>query len=259
MSYVDLRYLTSPEVWALGPDAVGVVQVGALEQHGPHLPLGTDSFMTEALVRMAAERVEEPVLVAPMIHAGRSDHHLAFRGTISVPGDAFERVLEAYSAGFAAAGVRRVALISAHAGNFGALQGFVEAQGASPVHVRAYNDFERFLSVMAQAAREAGLEAPETDSHAGAYETSVILSLLGHDHVRDFADVGGYTAAEPGWLKRLGREGIENLSANGVIGRPAGANAAAGARILDALAGELAGWLIETFRLTEVTYPVAAD
>jgi creatinine amidohydrolase len=259
MSYVDLRYLTSAEVEALAPGAVGVVQVGALEQHGPHLPLGTDGFMTEALVHACAERVDEPLLVAPLIQAGRSDHHRAFAGTISVPEPAFQGLIEAHCAAFAAAGVRRIALLSAHAGNFAPLRLFAERHAGGPAEVRVYHDFERFLSVMASAAREAGLEAPATDSHAGAYETSVVLSLLGDEHVRDFAGVEGYTAGEPGWLERLRSEGIERLSANGVIGRPAGASAAAGARILEALAVELTGWLTETFGLTEVTYPVAAN
>jgi creatinine amidohydrolase/Fe(II)-dependent formamide hydrolase-like protein len=250
MSHVDLRHVTSAEVARFGPAAVGVLQVGATEQHGPHLPIGTDAFITEALVRTAAERVQEPVLVAPLINVGRSDHHLSFTGTISVPADVFDGLLEAHHRAFAAAGVSRVALVSAHAGNFAALRAFADRHGPD---VQAYDDLGRFLAVMGEAAREVGLHPPQTDSHAGAYETSIILSLLGPAHVREFADVEGYTAAEPGWLERIGREGIAALSPSGVIGRPAGASAPAGLRILDALAAELAGWLTQTFRLTEAT------
>jgi creatinine amidohydrolase len=252
MSYVELRYLTSAEASSFGGEAVGLIQVGATEQHGPHLPIGTDSVMTAAIVRAAAEQLEEPLLVAPLIEVGRSDHHLSFPGTISVPEGAFQELLAAHAEAFAAAGVVRVALFSAHAGNFAALQAFAGRDDRGALDVRAYADAARFLAVLARAGGEAGLDAPATDSHAGAYETSVMLELLGGDRVRSFDSVEGYTADEPGWLGRLGSEGIERLSANGVIGRPRGANAAAGARILEALATELSGWLIEAFRLTEV-------
>jgi creatinine amidohydrolase len=151
--------------------------------------------------------------------------------------------------------VVRVALFSAHAGNFAALRTFAERGGHGALEVRAYGDAERLLAVLARAGREAGLDAPGTDSHAGAYETSLVLSLLGEDRVREFDSIEGYTAGEPGWLERLAAEGVEQLSPNGVIGRPRGANAAAGSRILEALSAELAGWLIEVFGLTEVRHP----
>jgi creatinine amidohydrolase len=257
VTFVDLRRLTSPQAAALDARAIGIVQVGACEQHGPHLPLGTDSLVTEALVRDVAERVAEPAVVAPLIAVGLSDHHAAFAGTVTLARDTLFALVEAHVAAFARMGVRRVALVSAHGGNFAAL---AEAAGAAAGHgaeVHAYADFERFLAVMAGAGRAAGLSAPETDSHAGAYETSMVLALAGAGAVGDFAEVEGYTAAEDGWLERLSG-GVQALSPTGVIGRPAGATAAVGVRVLDALAGEIADWLGRTFGLEPVTSAAAA-
>ena len=91
-----------------------------------------------------------------------------------------------------------------------------------------------------------GLEAPETDVHAGALETSVGLALFG-GLVGDHDGVEGYTAAEPGWMERIWADGIAALSSTGVLGDPSGATAATGQAIFDALADELAGWIAREF------------
>ncbi|MEA2246724.1 MAG: creatinine amidohydrolase [Solirubrobacteraceae bacterium] len=252
MTYADLGALTSPESAALAGEAVGVVQVGAVEQHGPHLPLRTDCLITEAVVRGVAARVEEPLVVAPLIAAGLSEHHVRFPGTVTLAREVFDGVVEAHIAAFARIGVRRVALLSCHGGNFRALGEIAAASLISGVDVHAYSDFERFLQVMAAAGRQAGLDPPETDSHAGAFETSMVLTLAGADAVRDLDSVDGYTAAEPGWLQRMTSDGVDALSATGVIGRPAGATATAGRREIDALCEEIAGWLTTTFGLRPV-------
>jgi creatinine amidohydrolase len=253
VTFVDLGSLTSPETSALAGDAIGVVQVGAVEQHGPHLPLRTDCLITEAVVRGAAERVAEPVVVAPLIPAGLSGHHIRFPGTVTLRRDVFDGVIEAHIEVFARMGVRGVALLSAHGGNFAALADIAAASLVSGVDVHAYGDFMRFLQVMAAAGRGAGLDPPETDSHAGAFETSMVLALAGDLVAADVGSVDGYTAAEPGWLARMQSDGVDALSSTGVIGRPAGATAVAGEREIAALADEIAGWLVTTFGL----HPVA--
>jgi creatinine amidohydrolase len=257
VTFVDLRRLTSPQAAAVDERAIGVVQVGACEQHGPHLPLDTDDLITEALVRDAAGRVAEPVVVAPLIAVGLSDHHAAFAGTVTVGRETLFALVDAHVAAFARMGMGRVALVSAHGGNFAALaEAAQSASGGLGAVVHAYADFARFLRLMAEAGRAAGLDAPATDSHAGAYETSMVLAIAGPDAVAEFAEVEGYVANEDGWLERLAN-GVEHLSPTGVIGRPAGASAAAGERVLDALATDVAGWLVRTFGLTPAL-PVTA-
>jgi creatinine amidohydrolase len=95
---------------------------------------------------------------------------------------------------------------------------------------------------MDEAARALGVEAPETDVHAGSLETSVGLTVF-PDLVRDYEHVEGYTAAEPGWMDRIFPEGLHALAESGVLGDPTTANAEAGQAIFDALVQELAGWI----------------
>ena len=122
MTYVQMTGLTWPEAEALGAaDALGLIPTGAVEQHGPHLPLGTDCFIAEALANRIAGALEEPVVVAPIVPGGLSTHHLAFPGTVTLPGAAFEGALDAYVAAFERMGIRRVAIFSGHGGNLGFL------------------------------------------------------------------------------------------------------------------------------------------
>jgi creatinine amidohydrolase len=87
VSFVALADLTWPDAGALADrdDVVGLIPTGALEQHGPHLPLGTDFLIAERLARAVAESVPVPVVVTPVLAAGLSDHHVAFPGTASCP------------------------------------------------------------------------------------------------------------------------------------------------------------------------------
>jgi creatinine amidohydrolase len=249
VTLVELARLTSPAAAGLGADAVGVVAVGALEQHGPHLPLGTDTTITDAVVRGAAERVREPVVVAPTFALGVSDHHVAFPGTVTVSPEILGAIIDAQVAGFARMGVRRVALLSLHGGNFPAFAAADHSLDGVDVH--AYDRFDRVLEVMAGAARQAGLDAPDCDSHAGAYETSLVLHLLGDDAVRDTGAETGLRHAPADWLARLRAHGIVDLSSDGVLGDPGLATAAAGRAILAALVAEMTSWLVAAFGLTE--------
>ncbi len=250
MTFIAMEELTWPEAEALRAqaDTIGLIPTGALEQHGLHLPLGTDSMFAEALAHAVAEKLPVPVVVTPTLRSGLSDHHLAFPGTVSLSQDTFRGWIEAHIAGLERVGIARVAVFSGHGGNF-AFIGDLAAEHASRsgrTRVIAYDDLLGLVRVMDEAARAQGLEAPETDVHAGALETSVGLALFGA-LVRDHDGVEGYTAAEPGWMERIWNDGIAALSSTGVLGDPSGATAAAGRAIFDALADELAGWIAREF------------
>src|SRR5690606_19636383 len=85
-SEIRWERLTAPELKALAArDALVVLPVGSLEQHGPHLPVWTDSFIAHALACRAAEEARDvPAVVLPPIWTGLSEHHFPFGGTISV-------------------------------------------------------------------------------------------------------------------------------------------------------------------------------
>src|SRR5688500_13931062 len=82
---MDLTDLSWPAVASLSKDTPVVFPIAALEQHGHHLPLFTDSLLLGEIVRRAKEPLHERVLFAPLMWLGNSDHHLDFAGTLSAP------------------------------------------------------------------------------------------------------------------------------------------------------------------------------
>ena len=194
--------MTWPAAERLGGEgAIGLVTLAALEQHGPHLPLATDSLLGERLAREVAERLPGPVVVTPVVRGGLSTHHLAFAGSVTVPPNAYRALVVSYLEGLERTGIRKVAVFSSHGGNFGFVRDLT-AEYDGDLTLAGYSDLERFLEVMMAAAAEVGLQAPETDVHAGGLETSMMLAAYS-GLVRPFDGVEGYTAAEPGWLQRI--------------------------------------------------------
>jgi creatinine amidohydrolase len=249
MTYVPLAQLTWPDAEALrGRRAVGLIPTGAIEQHGPHLPLATDAIIAEYLAKEVAGRLAEPVVVAPVLPGGISSHHLEFPGTVDLGEDVFTGYVGAYVDTMTRLGIEDIAVFSAHGGNF-ALLGRIAADYAQEGRrVVAYTDIARYLAVMMEAGKSEGLIAPETDAHAGGLETSQMMFLLGEDTIH-VPEAEGYTAAEPGWLDRLFAEGMKSLTPIGVLGRVQGASAKAGQAISEALADELALWIADCFEL----------
>jgi creatinine amidohydrolase len=194
------------------------VPIGSTEQHGPHLPIGTDSAVAFALSeRLAAARPD--VIVAPVLPYGSAGEHAAFPGTLSIGAAALEMVIvELVRSADAFAGV---VLVSGHGGNARPL-----AAAASTLHSEG-------RQVLAWSPRIAG-----GDAHAGRTETSLMLALA-PDSVR-------LGAAEPGDLRPLAsvmgelrRGGVASVSPNGVLGDPTGATAEEGRRLLEILAADL--------------------
>jgi creatinine amidohydrolase len=94
-----------------------IIVAGSSEQHGPHLPEGTDAMIGEGLgVRLA--RKLGNALVAPVIRPGCSDHHLAFPGTVSIAADVLEAIIDGYIASLRRHGFKRFFIFSSHGGNF---------------------------------------------------------------------------------------------------------------------------------------------
>src|SRR5712692_9609109 len=113
-------------------DAIVIVPVGSLEQHGPHLPVEIDSLLGETVAlrtaRLAAEK--ENVLVLPMLWTGLSEHHMSFGGTITLDTDTFLAVLRCVCESIVRHGFRRIVLLNGHGGNENAMR--VAADDLSP-------------------------------------------------------------------------------------------------------------------------------
>jgi creatinine amidohydrolase len=217
---VQLGGATWLEVAATGGDSVLAVPVGSLEQHGPHLPLDTD---TRIAVELAARlsRSRSDVVVAPAVAYGASGEHAAFPGTLlidhAVLADLLVELVRSARDAFAG-----VALISAHGGNH---------EGLALVRERCRADGDPVL-VWAAGVRGG-------DAHAGRTETSLMLAI-DPAAVRTELAVAGPTEPLEVLLPRLRAEGVRPVSSNGVLGDPQGASAAEGESMLAAMTTELA-------------------
>jgi creatinine amidohydrolase len=217
---VQLGGATWPEVAATGGDCVLAVPVGSLEQHGPHLPLDTDTrIAVELATRLSRTRPD--VVVAPAVAYGASGEHAAFPGTLLINHEVLADLLVELvrSARDAFAGV---VLISAHGGNH---------EGLTLVGARCRADGDPVL-VWAASVRGG-------DAHAGKTETSLMLAI-DPGVVRTEMAVAGRTEPLEVLLPRLRAEGVRPISSNGVLGDPRGASAAEGESMLAAMTTELA-------------------
>lgn len=213
--------LTWPQAGVRG-ERLLVVPLGATEQHGPHLPLSTDTDVAAALAcRLAG--VRDDVDVAPAVAYGASGEHADFPGTLSIGQAALELLLVELvrSAGRT---WQRVLLLSAHGGN------------AEPLR--------RAVSLLRGEGRDVRAWSPDWrgDAHAGRTETSVQLALDPRRVAMGQAAAGA-TSPIRDLMPALQHSGLRAVSANGVLGDPAGANAEEGDRLLDSAVAQLHRWL----------------
>jgi len=114
---MQLSDLTWTKVQSLSRDTPLVFPVAALEQHGHHMPLFTDSILLGEIVRRVTDEMRERVLFAPLMWLGNSDHHLDFPGTLSAPPRTYLDLLNGLLENFIRHGFRRLVLINGHGGN----------------------------------------------------------------------------------------------------------------------------------------------
>jgi len=149
-----------------------VLPVGALEAHGPHLPLSADTIQAEMTAIEAAERWK--ALVAPPISYGCCTGARRFPGTVSVPMAELERTATTILSGLSQMGARRILVVSGHAerGHMAALREAGDAAQSERrgLSVAVLSDYDFVYELRGQ-------EAPKDDGHAGLLETSRLLAL----------------------------------------------------------------------------------
>jgi creatinine amidohydrolase len=214
-----LADLAWPEVRARADaGAVLVVPVASTEQHGPHLPLSTDTDIALAVTTRLAELRPE-VLIAPVIAYGSSGEHAGFAGTLSIGQEALELLLVELCRS-ATDTFSRLVLVSSHGGN-------AETVRRAQHRMRAES-----RDVLAWFANWDG------DAHAGRTETSIQLTLSPRRVFLDRAEAGDRRPIAE-LLPALMTGGIKAVSANGVLGDPEGASPAEGEQLLQRLVADL--------------------
>jgi creatinine amidohydrolase len=226
-----------------GPARVTLlVPVGSVEQHGPHLPLDTDTRIACAVARAVADRLGPDVLVAPALSFGASGEHETFPGTVSIGTDGLRMVLVELGRS-AGRWVRRTVFVNGHGGNLGAVRSAVELLVAEGRDVRWYGCAPPRSIARTGSADRTGSAGPP-DAHAGRTETSIMLAVA-PDAVRLSAARAGNTAPLAELLPAMRAGSVRAVSENGVLGDPAGASAEEGATLLAGMVEALVGMLAD--------------
>ena len=251
-----LEELTRGEAQAAAPDTLVVLPVGATEQHGPHLPVGVDTYTVTHIARTAAAEAAQhiPVLVAPALPFGSSHHHLPFGGTLSLGTETYYRVLVDLIESLIVGGFRRVFVLNGHGGNNELIQLAVRDLALKhPVHLAAASYWTIAWDALAVAQATPSTELP---GHSGAFETSLMLALrpelvrVPRPHRDDLPDfdprrLPAYRAELHGAWQRI----------DGYTDSPDQAQAEHGARYLQVITGEVARAYVEFYHRTVSPLP----
>jgi mycofactocin precursor peptide peptidase len=235
---VTLATARWPEV-AAGPRRLLVVPLGSLEQHGPHLPLDTDTRIAVAVATRACAG-RPGIGVAPPIAIGASGEHADFPGTLSIGTQALTLVLVELGR-HASVHWHAMLLVNGHGGNVPAISDALRLLRAEGRQCHAWHAGVRSDPPAGPAAdaagRQPGAGGRDTrppfavDAHAGRVETSIMLALAPND-VRLAAAAPGDTRPLAEIMPELRTHGTRHVSPNGVLGDPTGASAAEGERLL---------------------------
>jgi creatinine amidohydrolase len=162
---------------AAAPESLAILPIGATEQHGPHLPTGTDLFSVEALTREAAAQAsaEITVIVTPSLPFGSSHHHFVFGATLSLSTETYYRVLCELVESLVTDGFKRIFVVNGHGGNHELAQLAARDMALRhPVHVAAGSYWNIAWSDLIAIDAHRGRRLP---GHAGAFESSMIQAL----------------------------------------------------------------------------------
>jgi creatinine amidohydrolase len=256
MQKINLFEMTRPEVEraiAAGVDTV-IVPLGSTEQHGLHLPLGTDAILGTALGDRVARALGN-ALLAPVLPIGCSEHHMDFAGSLTLKKETFIEVLTDVCRSLAHHGFGHIALIPTHGGNFAPL---AKAAGAirpelSGVNLIAYTDLMGFMDEIFRVGKARKVTPEQAGAHSGEFETSLMLTVR--------PDLVAMDVAQPGYVGDplsiapvVFEKGFRAATENGVLGDPSDASAANGEAYMDALTK-----LLVRFIKNQKQTPIAAD
>ncbi len=221
MLLADLRW---QDVDALSRDTPVIFPLAALEQHGPHLPLFTDSMLMGEITRRVEEQLHKEILVAPLQWLGNSHHHLDFPGTLSADPRVYLDLLNGLLENFIAHGFRRLLFLNGHGGNdVPGKQSVFEVRQRHRERQDLLLLFTTYWSLGTQPAAENPHLLQERMGHACEWETSMVLRLAPH-LVKGHATTDGVPFGNPfepasrGWI-------MKDRSAPGHVGDPRGATA----------------------------------
>lgn len=247
-------YYTGPEIAEIGktdPNATAVLSVGAVEQHGPHLPVITDSLVGPEILGAALARLPEDmnVLGLPPTVYGKSIEHEEWPGTIAYSGDTLRAVMMDIAKSVARSGFSKLVLIGSHGGNNGIIDDyFRDLKMATGLRV--------FKIHLGSIANVPGLTSPEEAAvamHGGDSETSAVRHLAPELVQMDRAEGYLYSVNTEVGYSFKGQDAIEawvsaDLSKSGAIGNPHPSDPEKGRTAVEAKVARLAQLLEAIYR-----------
>lgn len=245
--------LTWPEIGAASRDqrTVVVVPVGSIEQHGLHLPVRTDSMIVGEIAERAVRTAvaETPVLLAPTITIGCSEHHMEFPGPLTLSDETFVRAVTEVGMSIIRHGFRRIFFLNGHGGNEAPLQLVVNElrRQAGGRVMCATASYWRFIREEVQEIRRSEMGGI---SHSCEFETSAVLAIdpsqVDMSKAKKFLPNWSNGYFMPGWYVpskvNLGFH-LKDITKTGVVGDPTVATKESGDRFLEAAVTAVAGFL----------------
>jgi creatinine amidohydrolase len=220
--------------------AVVLQPVGSMEQHGPHLPVGVDTYLSEGVCKAAAEAIagEMPVVVAPTLWCGMAEHHMAFGGTFTFDIPTYRAVLLCLLRSVERHGFKRVLIVNGHGGNIAALAAFLPdfARELPGLAVRVTTPYEPAKKAMTPI-----LEDQDGVHHACEVETSMMMMVAADTVRRDkLAEAHGpaHWTPQPAGVGRF--VSFRDATPSGVIGDARRASAQKGEKLVAAVRDTLA-------------------
>lgn len=261
---ISTREFADARASGLAARTVALLPVGAIEQHGPHLPVSVDATLLQGIVSAALPRLPAclPVLALPAQAIGLSTEHLAFPGTISLPPELLIGVWRAIGAAVARAGVRKLLLFNTHGGQV-AVMDIVARELRQQHGMLVYSSSWSSLPLPPEVTGLFSAEEHRFGIHGGEIETSMMLHLApqlvrmelagcfhstSQDRAARFAILGNGKSAKMGWA-------IEDYNRCGAVGNAAAATADKGYLLVQAAGEQLAQLLGE---IGALEWPLAA-
>jgi creatinine amidohydrolase len=243
-----LEDMTWPEVRAALDSGITtiVAAAGSMEQHGPHLPMQTDTLLGTFVAEAVAERLPG-VFRGPTIPFGVSEHHMPFAGTITLDKQTFKDVVRQYVASLAAHGFQTIVIFPSHGGNFAPLAELERETHGNIGGARfiAYSDLLEFIGVMYGVAERDSITPEVSGAHAGEAETSLVLAARDDLALMEYAEEGFVNTFDEEAQRAVFEKGMVALTSNGILGDARPATAERGRAYREALADYLAEWIRE--------------
>jgi creatinine amidohydrolase len=240
------KELTAEDLRAKAAEnAIVVLPVASMEQHGPHLPVGVDTYLCEAVCKGGAElaRKDVPVVVAPTLWCGMAEHHMAYGGTFTFDIPTYRAVLLALLKSIERHGFKRVFIVNGHGGNIAALNAFLpDFARETSLKVLATTYFDLSAGDISQF-----LEDQKRVMHACEVETSMMMVVIPERVKQDrFGEAYGMLGMDVDKVLRgppAQFHNFQNVTPSGVIGDARRANADKGRKLLGVCAEGLAAAL----------------